>query len=162
MRPLTTVIIALSAILFPPHAVASTHPINAQGYVTDGSPQLDDAHCSTPPGSGEGSPPASQVACLVARRPECIGTQAMSRQQAMQRWAPMINVYPWPHLAMFDTLYCESKGKTNASNGSDVGLLQETAGTGDPVHDINLGYTRYWLGQGPAAWPNTYGVYCAD
>jgi hypothetical protein len=41
------------------------HPMDSRGYVTDGSVQKDDAHCSTPPGSG--GPEPGQDHCLAAR-----------------------------------------------------------------------------------------------
>lgn len=153
-RALVSVIAA--ATMAPASAAATPRrPTNAAGFVTDGSPQNDDGHCV--------GDETQRVACLVARRPQCIGwTHPMDRPTAWACWAPAINVFDWPRQAMMLTLYCESKGESGVANGAgDVGLLQETAGDGDAVHDLVLGYDRYWISQGPAAWPNTYGRECA-
>jgi hypothetical protein len=148
-----TAIVASALTAATPTPPPSPHPINAQGFVTDGSPQRDDGHCI---GTAD-----QRVACLVARRPECQGwDHAMDPQTAMACWAPEVNVFDWPHDPMFDALYCESKGETGATNGRYRGLLQDDGGDGDPVHDLEHAYYVKWEGQRASAWAATYGRRC--
>ena len=126
------------------------HPVNAQGFVTDGTPQLNDSHCV---GSTD-----QRLACLIARRPECYGHQ-MSDEETMYCWAPALNLYPWDPVVMLHILQCESHGLTTATNGRYKGLLQENYGSYDPIQNIRTAYNWFYLNQGYRAW-STYGMRC--
>lgn len=137
------------------YANCSGHPVNSAGAVTDGTPQCSDIFCV--------GTTAQQVACLIARRPGCVGWKsAMPRQTAWNCWAAEANVYPWDPTGMTDALFCESKGTSGARNGRYVGLFQSDSGNGDPVHDFENAYWVKWKGQGPSAWRGSYDHYCAN
>lgn len=146
------------------------HPVNEQGYVVDGSPQLDDAHCSTPPGSGLGSTPVQQFACLAARHPglaqwiayhsspeRVIARSGRICGWEVVRWAPELLQYPWP-LAEMERIMCgESDGNPGAHNPDGAcGLMQLypcPPGGMDGDTNIRLAWSKYDPSLG--AWSQT-------
>ena len=141
----------------PMFADCSGHPRNAQGFVTDGTPQCGDQWCV--------GNPDQVMECTIARRPTSPGWACAGgykdRQTALDCWGAGINAYDWPHDAMFDALYCESKGDQNATNGRYRNLFQSNdAPDGDPVGAFLDAYHNKWAGQQSYAWTATYGRYC--
>lgn len=134
------------------------HPTNAAGFITDGSPQLDDGHCV--------GTPDQMTACKIARRPGCLGLSYMTRQEAMDCWAPEINDYDWDQAGMFDALYCESKGSTLANNGTHANLFQSDDMPGDALAAFSDAYYAKWLpaleqeGAGWYPWRGTFEEFC--
>lgn len=152
-RTTATSIARPSATTTTTDAVVHAAAVPDSGFVADGGPQPDDAHCV--------GTTLQRVSCLVARRPECRHrTMAMDRATAARCWQPEIDVYPWPHAQMFDALYCESKGEEGAVNGRYRGLLQDDGAIGDAAHDFEHAFRVKWLGQGKSAWAATYGRHC--
>jgi hypothetical protein len=155
--------------LGPPHLPASLlsyegqrvytwtdgHPVNAGGFVLDGSPQLDDAHCV--------GTDLQRSECYAARRPQCSAHGRKSWDQVVACWAPEVDLYPWPATWALNVIECESGGDQWAVNpgGPYVGLMQEGGGNGttDPALEIYRAYQDYYATEGGAPW-STSGMVC--
>lgn len=69
--------------------------------------------------------------------PSCLGRK-MGRPEAHACWDRLINHY-WGSRAgkAFSVMYCESTGRSDARNGSHVGLFQQSNGSTDPETAIS-------------------------
>jgi len=137
------------------------HPVDCHGFVTDGSPQLDDFHCV-------GSP-FQVFVCLAARHPT-FGAFLLAKTgpdpsmvpcgEMVARWYPQLAPYPWPIAEMEKIMCRESGGNPLAVNrfSGACGLFQLLScppGGLDGFTNIRLAYLDKYRPSGLAPWSET-------
>lgn len=133
-----------------PNQVVPQHPTNAGGYVTDGSPQNDDWHCTNAP-PGQQFTLLQEGECLEARRPQCTTDEGKDWSGVVSCWAPITNLYGWDTTTALHVIYCESRGDVDSPHG---GLMQLQSGgdSNDGAVNIYDAYNDYYMTRGWEPW----------